>query len=113
MRTVLLRLHSSVHDIFWIYGILRCGKTIRLACFTYFFDAARKELKEYYGEEKFASMKSPKTRKAELTAAKNEQYEDYCYARARQRELQTIDANVRSMLGLKEVPEVEETQNRG
>lgn len=77
------------------------------------YDAAIKELKEYYGEEKFASMKSLKAKRTQLIAAKNEQYEDFCYSRSRQRELQTIDANVRSILDLKDAPEQDQTQNRG
>lgn len=46
-------------------------------------------------------MKSLKAKRTQLTTAKNEQYEDFYYSRSRQRELQTIDANVRSILDLK------------
>ncbi len=70
------------------------------------YDAARKELREYYGDEKFMTMKMLKEKKAGLTATKNARYEDFCFARSKHREIQNVERNVRSMLDLK--PEIEQ-----
>ena len=69
------------------------------------YDAALKELREYYGDEKFMTMKMLKEKKSSLTARKNTQYEDFCFARSKYREIQNVATNVRSMLDLK--PEIE------
>ena len=69
------------------------------------YDAALKELREYYGDEKFMTMKMLKEKKSSLTARKNAQYEDFCFARSKHREIQNVAKNVRSMLDLK--PEIE------
>ena len=70
------------------------------------YDAALKELREYYGDKKFMTMKMLKERKSTLTARKNAQYEDFCFARSKHREIQNVAKNVRSMLDLK--PEIEQ-----
>ncbi len=70
------------------------------------YDAARKELRENYGDEKFMTMKMLKGKKAGLTATKNARYEDFCFARSKHREIQNVERNVRSMLDLK--PEIEQ-----
>lgn len=46
-----------------------------------------------------------KEKKSSLTARKNAQYEDFCFARSKHREIQNVAKNVRSMLDLK--PEIE------
>ena len=65
------------------------------------YDAALKELREYYGDKKFMTMKMLKERKSTLTARKNAQYEDFCFARSKHRQIQNVARNVRSMLDLK------------
>lgn len=70
------------------------------------YDAARKELRDYYGDEKFMTMKMLKEKKVGLTAAKNARYEDFCFARSKHREIQNVERNIRSMLDLK--PEIEQ-----
>ena len=46
------------------------------------------------------SIKQLKERKSALTAKKNQLYEEYSYARAKYRELQTVSQNVKDMLDL-------------
>ena len=65
------------------------------------YEAARKELKELSGGEKLPTMKMLREEKAELTAKKNALYEDYSTARAKYREIQTVNSNVEAMLGAK------------
>lgn len=62
------------------------------------YEAARKVLNELSGGEKLPTIKQLRAEKEELTAQKNEQYEAYSFARAKYRELQTIQANVQSIL---------------
>ena len=62
------------------------------------YEAARKALNELSGGEKIPTLKQLRAEKEELTAKKNEQYESYSFARAKYRELQTIQANVQSIL---------------
>ena len=69
------------------------------------YDAALKELRENYGDEKFMTMKMLKEKKFSLTAKKNAQYEDFCFARSKYREIQNVASNVRAMLDLKPVIE--------
>lgn len=42
------------------------------------YDAARKELKEYYGDAPFQSLKQLRETEKQLQAQENEQYEDFC-----------------------------------
>jgi hypothetical protein len=74
------------------------------------YEAARKALKEASGGEKIPTMKQLKAEKEQLTAKKNEQYESFSFSRAKHRELQTIDANVRSILGMKDEPPQEKKE---
>jgi hypothetical protein len=67
-------------------------------------------LKEASGGEKIPTMKQLKAEKEQLTAKKNEQYESFSFSRAKHRELQTIDANVRSILGMKDEPPQEKKE---
>ncbi|MBO5569983.1 MAG: hypothetical protein J6A79_13770, partial [Clostridia bacterium] len=62
------------------------------------YEAARKALNELSGGEKIPTLKQLRAEKEELTARKNEQYEDFSFARAKCRELQTIQTNVQSIL---------------
>ena len=62
------------------------------------YEAARKALNELSGGEKIPTLKQLRAEKEELTAKKNEQYESYSFARAKYRELLTIQANVQSIL---------------
>ena len=64
------------------------------------YEAARKYLQEESGGEKLPSMKMLKAKKAELTAQKNQQYEDYSSVRARHRQLQAITYNIHSAMGV-------------
>ncbi|MCD8379149.1 MAG: relaxase/mobilization nuclease domain-containing protein [Lachnospiraceae bacterium] len=61
------------------------------------YEAARKTLKELSGGEKLPSLKQLQSEKQELTARKNQQYEAFSFSRAKYRELQTVDSNIRSM----------------
>ena len=69
------------------------------------YEAARKQLRELTGEKTVPSLKDLKARKAVLLQQKNEQYADYSFARSKLRELQTVAANVETMLGIKLSPE--------
>lgn len=62
------------------------------------YEAARNELKSLSNGEKLPSLKVLYSEKKELTALKNEQYEDYSFRRSKYRELQIIDSNVKSIL---------------
>lgn len=66
------------------------------------YEAARKTLKELSGGEKLPSLKQLQAEKQELTARKNQQYEAFSFSRAKYRELQTVDSNIRSMQNLPE-----------
>ena len=57
------------------------------------YDAAVKELREVYGEDRFLSIKELKSEKAELVHKKAEQYETYCQAREKWMEVGTIVRN--------------------
>ena len=64
------------------------------------YEAARKELQELTNEKKFPSLNDIKAERSELYQRKHSEYEDYSEARAHDRELSNIDANVRSILDL-------------
>lgn len=51
------------------------------------YDAALKELREHYGDQKFMTMKQLYAKKSELVSAKNEQYENFCFARSKRKEI--------------------------
>lgn len=74
------------------------------------YEAARKTLKELAGDEKIPTLKQLRAEKEDLIAKKNDQYEAYSFSRAKYRELQTIQANVQSIL--RENPEVTREQNQ-
>ncbi len=61
------------------------------------YEAARSALKEISGGEKLPSLKQLQAEKQELTSQKNQQYETFSFSRAKYRELQTVDSNIRSM----------------
>lgn len=69
------------------------------------YEAARKQLRELTGKKTVPSLKDLKARKAALLQQKNEQYAAYSFARSKLRELQTVAANVETMLGVKLSPE--------
>ena len=69
------------------------------------YEAARKQLRELTGEKSIPSLKELKAQKAALLQQKNEQYAAYSFARSKLRELQTVAANVETMLGVKLSPE--------
>ena len=69
------------------------------------YEAARKQLRELTGEKSIPSLKELKAQKAALLQQKNEQYAAYSFARSKLRELQTVAANVETMLGIKLSPE--------
>ena len=69
------------------------------------YEAARKQIRGLTGEKTVPSLKDLKARKAALLQQKNEQYADYSFARSKLRELQTVAANVETMLGIKLSPE--------
>ncbi len=69
------------------------------------YEAARKQLREITGEKTIPSLKDLKARKAALIQQKNEQYAAYSFARSKLRELQTVAANVETMLGVILSPE--------
>lgn len=68
------------------------------------YEAARKDLNQLSGGEAIPTMTSLREEKEQLTARKNEQYESYSFARAKHRELQTIQANVQEIL--KNIPDI-------
>ena len=74
------------------------------------YEAARKYLQEQSGGKKLPSMKMLKEEKAELTALKNRQYEEYTTARDRHRQIQIIAQNVHSALGLSQEHRAEQKQ---
>lgn len=74
------------------------------------YEAARKELQELTGEKKFPPLKDIKAERSALYRQKHSRYEDYSDARAHDRELENIEANVRSILDLqKEEPLISKT----
>ncbi|MDI9243189.1 relaxase/mobilization nuclease domain-containing protein [Fusibacillus kribbianus] len=74
------------------------------------YEAARKELRELTGEKKFPPLKDIKAERSVLYRQKHARYEDYSDARSHDRELENIEANVRSILDLqKEEPLISKT----
>ena len=57
------------------------------------YESARKELRSLSGGRKIPLLKQLKKDKQELVSRKNAEYEDYSFARAKYRELLTIQAN--------------------
>lgn len=66
------------------------------------YEAARRQLKELSDGEKIPTLQHLKEEKETLTVLKNELYEEYSFARAKQKELQTIVANVDKVLSEKD-----------
>ena len=66
------------------------------------YEAARRQLKELSGGEKIPTLQHLKEEKESLTAMKNEQYEEFSFARAKQKELQTVVTNIDKVLSEKD-----------
>ena len=66
------------------------------------YEAARRQLKELSGGEKIPTLQHLKEEKESLTALKNEQYEKFSFARAKQKELQTLVTNIDKILSEKD-----------
>jgi len=66
------------------------------------YEAARRQLKELSGGEKIPTLQHLKEEKESLTVSKNELYEEYSFARAKQKELQTVVTNVDKVLSEKD-----------
>ena len=66
------------------------------------YEAARRQLKELSGGEKIPTLQHLREEKESLIAAKNDQYEEYSYARAKQKELQTVVTNLDKVLSEKD-----------
>lgn len=66
------------------------------------YEAARRQLKELSGDEKIPTLQHLKEEKESLTVSKNELYEEYSFARAKQKELQTVVTNVDKVLSEKD-----------
>ena len=66
------------------------------------YEAARRQLKELSGGEKIPTLQHLKEEKESLTVLKNELYEEYSFARAKQKELQTVVTNVDKVLSEKD-----------
>ena len=66
------------------------------------YEAARRQLKELSGGEKIPTLQHLKEEKDSLTALKNEQYEEFSFARAKQKELQTVVTNIDKVLSEKD-----------
>ena len=75
------------------------------------YEVARKELKQLTNGEKVPSMKQLRSEKDALIKKKNQEYEDYSFSRAKLRELQTIHANVNSILGKEQIQEKERPES--
>jgi hypothetical protein len=65
------------------------------------YEAARKELKEIYGDAAFPSLKSLIEKERTLQAEENAAYEDFCFSRTQYREIQNVSLNVESIMGIK------------
>jgi hypothetical protein len=63
------------------------------------YESARKELRSLSGGRKIPLLKQLKKGKQELVSRKNTEYEDYSFARAKYRELLTIQANREALYG--------------
>ena len=58
-------------------------------------------------------LKQLKSEKGALVAKKNEQYENYSFAKSKLRELQTVEQNVRAILETGREQEIIKNQERG
>ena len=67
--------------------------------------AARRELQELTGQKKFASLKDIKSERTALYQQKHAQYEAYSEARAHDKELANIEANMNVILD-RDKPEI-------
>ena len=67
-------------------------------------------MKQLTNGEKVPSMKQLRSEKEELTRQKNQEYEDYSFSRAKLRELQTIHANVNTILDKDKVQEKDQME---
>lgn len=66
------------------------------------YEAARRQLKELSGGDKIPTLQHLREEKESLIAAKNDQYEEYSFARAKQKELQTVVTNLDKVLSEKD-----------
>ena len=66
------------------------------------YEAARRQLKELSEGEKIPTIQHLKEEKESLTVSKNELYEEYSFARGKQKELQTVVTNVDKVLSEKD-----------
>lgn len=66
------------------------------------YEAARRQLKELSGGDKIPTIQHLREEKESLIAAKNDQYEEYSFARAKQKELQTVVTNLDKVLSEKD-----------
>ena len=66
------------------------------------YEAARRQLKELSGGEKIPTLQHLKEEKESLTPLKNEQYEEFSFARAKHKEIQTVVANLDKVLSEKD-----------
>ena len=71
------------------------------------FEAARKALREHYGERKWDSLKSLQAEKSRLTAEQDRLYAERECIKKQLKEVETVKGNVDRMLGNEE----ERTQN--
>ena len=62
------------------------------------YEAARRELQELTGQKKFPSLKDIKSERTALYQQKHAQYETYSEARAHNKELANIEANMNVIL---------------
>ena len=69
------------------------------------YEAARRELQELTGQKKFASLKDIKSERTALYQQKHAQYEAYSEARAHDKELANIEANMNVILD-RDKPEI-------
>lgn len=69
------------------------------------YETARKDLKQLYGDSKFHTLKLLYEEKNELTDKKNFLYDDYSFARAKYKEIQTVNTNVTTYLNEKDISE--------
>ena len=64
------------------------------------YEAARKFLQEESGGKKLPTMKWLKEEKAGLIALKNQRYEEYSDIKARHRQIQAVNQNIHTALGI-------------
>ena len=76
------------------------------------FEAARAALKEAQGSGKLPSLKTLKAQKEELVKKKNECYETYSFAKAKRKELQTVQSNIDAILNTTELEKEPTSKDR-